>query len=81
MTTPCYYCEDNTECDVCIHGKADADDLRAALKARAALEKCRDYISMLLTRETAFAFTRDQARDALEAADQILGPREMDKGE
>lgn len=28
--TPCYYCE-SRECDVCIHGEADPDDVRKGL--------------------------------------------------
>lgn len=28
--SPCYYCE-SRECDVCIHGQADPDDVRKGL--------------------------------------------------
>jgi len=29
--TPCYYCEDR-QCDICIHGAVDADELRDCVK-------------------------------------------------
>ena len=52
MTNPCYYCElpKPHSCAVCIHGDADADDLRKTQDKAEALERENESLKSMLER-------------------------------
>jgi hypothetical protein len=59
--TPCYYCERTTDCDVCIHGELDADDILKAFKAETDLS-----VALELLKKARSRMSRDaQGEDAL----------------